>query len=148
MAAERASAESKLAVLRAALNKLQLISDERPQGYVMQRMSTSGKIEFSPTPEEAQRSARLLYEAQRTLVVRFLDDSLDETTRAAEVVLAATVLTACALTGLIGELPRRKQTTNTMTSKTSDTAPAMPPMRPGMRALLLLPAGVVVGPLL
>ena len=37
-----------------------------------------GKIEFSPTPEEARRSAAKLYDAKRTLVLRFLDDSLDE----------------------------------------------------------------------
>ena len=37
-----------------------------------------GKVEFSPTPEEARRAAAKLYEARRTLVVRFLDDSLDE----------------------------------------------------------------------
>ena len=37
-----------------------------------------GKVEFSPTPDETTRSARMLYEAKRTLVVRFLDDSLDE----------------------------------------------------------------------
>ena len=37
-----------------------------------------GKVEFSPTPEETRRAASKLYEARRTLVVRFLDDSLDE----------------------------------------------------------------------
>ena len=37
-----------------------------------------GQIEFSPTPEEVRRSASKLYESRRTLVLRFTDDSLDE----------------------------------------------------------------------
>lgn len=37
-----------------------------------------GQIEFTPTPEEARRSAAKLYEARRTLVLRFTDDTLDE----------------------------------------------------------------------
>jgi hypothetical protein len=37
-----------------------------------------GTAEFTPTPEETRRSVASLYKAERTLVVRFSDDALDE----------------------------------------------------------------------
>jgi len=37
-----------------------------------------GRTEFTPAPDETRRSAAKLYEARRTLVLRFTDDTLDE----------------------------------------------------------------------
>ena len=72
------SASSSGGAAAAAIEEARQVLPVLEQIEPILREIDGGKIEFSPTPEEARRSAAKLYDAKRTLVLRFLDDSLDE----------------------------------------------------------------------
>jgi len=61
----------------------------------------AGRVEFSPNPEETQRLVRSFYGVQRTLLLRFRDDTIDETPALAATLTATA--TACEVT--VSSLP-------------------------------------------